>query len=117
MEIFIKENTESNTHSASQSQLYGKSIEALGLSPRAYNLLRRSNINTVTELCELTEGMLGSIKNLGTLTMTEILDRLAANGLSLTPEGSGAERPWHNFQPYAALPENENPSKRRTSHK
>ena len=117
MEIITKENVESNMYSDPQNPLYGKSIEALGFSPRTYNLLRRSNIDTVAELCELTEEMLSSIKKLGALTMTEIQDKLVEHGLSLSPEGSGAERPWHSFQPYVALPENGNPSKRRTNHK
>ena len=103
----IAENNMQSIHLDLQNPLYGEPIEVIGLSSRAYNVLRRSNIRTVAELCGLTKTMLSSIRKLGVISLVEIIDKLAEHGLSLSPEDSGAERPWHNFQPYAVPSERE----------
>lgn len=48
-------------------------IEALGLSVRSYNCLKRSNINTAQELMGKTEEELLSIRNLGRKSAEEIV--------------------------------------------
>lgn len=53
------------------------SIDALRLSMRAYNCLRRAKINTVGELLQLSEEELYNIKNLGRKTADEIARVLA----------------------------------------
>lgn len=50
-------------------------IEALELSVRAYNSIKRANIKTVGELVSLTEEELMGIRNLGQLTREEIIDK------------------------------------------
>ena len=47
-------------------------IEALGLSVRAYNCLKRAGINTVRELSKMTSDDLAKVKNMGRKTIEEI---------------------------------------------
>ena len=49
------------------------SISRLGLSVRGYNALIRKGINTLGELCKLTEAELAATERLGQLTVKEIL--------------------------------------------
>ena len=53
-------------------------IEALDLSPRPYNCLKRANYNYVGELAEATsEGDIGKrIRNCGTKSVREIMEHL-----------------------------------------
>lgn len=52
-----------------ETELY---IEKLNFSVRAYNCLKRSNINTVKELLEVTDDELKLLRNLGTKSLEEI---------------------------------------------
>ena len=56
------------------------SVEMLELSTRAYNGLRRANINTVGDLCERIKSRhdLKEIRNLGDISTYEIMDHLFA---------------------------------------
>lgn len=58
-------------------------VEELGLSIRAYNCLKRANINTVEELVQKTEEEVMRIRNLGNKTFEEILELLEQHGLGL----------------------------------
>lgn len=49
-------------------------IELLGLSKRSYNCLKRANVNTLEELMKLSEKELLGFRNLGALTLAEIID-------------------------------------------
>lgn len=55
-------------------------IEELNLSPRAYNVLKRANINTVEQICEKTAWELSCLRNMGTKTLEEIRDKILAAG-------------------------------------
>ncbi len=60
-------------------------IEELELSVRAFNCLKRANINTLAELVEKTEDDLSKVRNLGKKSIEEINQRLAEyEGLGLT---------------------------------
>jgi DNA-directed RNA polymerase subunit alpha len=62
------------------------SIEELELSVRAYNCLKRANINSLGELLNLSYNELMNIKNFGRKSADEVLERLHAMGLHLTDE-------------------------------
>ena len=62
------------------------SIEELELSVRAYNCLKRANINSLGELLSLSYNELMNIKNFGKKSADEVLERLHAMGLHLADE-------------------------------
>lgn len=55
-------------------------IESLDLSVRAYNVLKRANINTVEQLCAMTAWELSKIRNMGKASMEEIYNKVLAAG-------------------------------------
>jgi len=67
------------------------SIEELELSVRAYNCLKRANINSLGELLSLSYNELMNIKNFGKKSADEVLERLHAMGLHLADETIPAE--------------------------
>jgi DNA-directed RNA polymerase alpha subunit len=69
----------------------GARIDALGLSPRARNSLFAANILTVAELCAHTREELLRLRNLGPLSLDEIIGALAQRGLSLAYEDGGRD--------------------------
>jgi DNA-directed RNA polymerase subunit alpha len=66
-------------------------IEALDLSERPRNCLRRAQIKTVGELVERTSDDLLNITNFGQKSLDEVIAKLDELGLSLadSPTGSG----------------------------
>lgn len=67
-------------------------IDALELSVRSYNCLKRVGINTIGELCEKVRcsGELKSIRNCGNTSVAEIMDSLFAYQFAvLKPERRG----------------------------
>jgi DNA-directed RNA polymerase subunit alpha len=58
-------------------------IEELDLSVRAYNCLKRANINTVYELIQRNEEEMMKVRNLGKKSLEEVEQKLAALGLRL----------------------------------
>jgi DNA-directed RNA polymerase subunit alpha len=60
------------------------SIEELELSVRAYNCLKRANINSLGELLKLSYDDLMNIKNFGKKSADEVIERLRQFGLMLT---------------------------------
>ncbi len=59
------------------------SIEELELSVRAYNCLKRANINSLGELLKLSYDDLMNIKNFGKKSADEVIERLKQFGLNL----------------------------------
>jgi len=59
------------------------SIEELELSVRAYNCLKRANINSLGELLKLSYDDLMNIKNFGKKSADEVMERLKQFGLGL----------------------------------
>ncbi len=51
-------------------------LDALGLSTRAYNCLRRAGLRAVAEVAALADEQLLGIRNLGVLTLAEIREKL-----------------------------------------
>jgi DNA-directed RNA polymerase subunit alpha len=60
-------------------------IEDLELSVRAFNCLKRANINNIGELLIKSENDLLNIKNFGKKSADEVIERLHAFGLDLKP--------------------------------
>jgi DNA-directed RNA polymerase subunit alpha len=67
------------------------SIEELELSVRAYNCLKRANINSLQELLQKSEHDLLNIKNFGKKSSDEVIERLKAFGLNLAPNPTDVE--------------------------
>ena len=58
------------------------SIDDMEFSVRAYNCLKRSNINTMQDLVNMKESEIMKIRNLGKKSLKEVLDKVKAMGLS-----------------------------------
>lgn len=58
-------------------------VEDLGLSVRSYRCLKRGNIHTVGELTIKTENELRRIRNMGSKSLKEIIQKLEERGLYL----------------------------------
>ena len=69
------------------------SIEELELSVRAYNCLKRANINSLGQLLSLSYNELMNIKNFGKKSADEVLERLHAMGMHLSDEAMPATFP------------------------
>lgn len=61
-----------------------KSIEELDLSVRPLNCLKRAGINTLEELTKRSEEDMLKVRNLGRKSLDEVIQKLAALGLSLS---------------------------------
>jgi DNA-directed RNA polymerase subunit alpha len=68
-------------------------IEDLELSVRAFNCLKRANINSIAELLTKSENDLLNIKNFGKKSSDEVIERLQAFGLNLRPDPEGTILP------------------------
>ena len=66
-------------------------IDALELSVRAYNCLKRASINSMSELLKKSEHDLLSIKNFGKKSSDEVIEKLKEFGLSLAPNPEGVD--------------------------
>jgi DNA-directed RNA polymerase subunit alpha len=65
-------------------------IEELQLSVRAYNCLKRAQINSVADLLDYTQEDLLEIKNFGQKSADEVIDALRKRlGITLPQEKSG----------------------------
>jgi len=62
------------------------SIEDLDFSVRAYNCLKRANINTLGDLVEKSELEMMKIRNLGKKSLKEVLDKIKDMGLKFRDE-------------------------------
>ena len=66
-------------------QVYDTPIEALDLSPRAYNSLKRAGVSKVGEVLDMTEEDLLNVRNFGRKSLDELRDRLILKQF-ITPE-------------------------------
>ena len=62
------------------------SIDDLDFSVRAYNCLKRANINTLGDLTEKTETEMMKIRNLGKKSLKEVMDKIKGMGLKCRDE-------------------------------
>ena len=62
------------------------SIEDLDFSVRAYNCLKRANINTLGDLVEKSELEMMKIRNLGKKSLKEVIDKIKDMGLKFRDE-------------------------------
>jgi len=68
-------------------------IEDLELSVRAFNCLKRANINSIAELLTKSESDLLNIKNFGKKSSDEVIERLLTFNLNLRPDPEGTVLP------------------------
>ena len=73
------------TEQSSGERLLEMTIEELDLSVRAYNCLKRANINTVAELVTRNVEDMMKVRNLGRKSLEEVEQKLHELGLSLRP--------------------------------
>ncbi len=73
---------------AAHDKVLEMTIEELDLSVRSFNCLKRANINTVEDLISKTENEMMKVRNLGRKSLEEVMNKLAAMGLSLAKEES-----------------------------
>jgi DNA-directed RNA polymerase subunit alpha len=66
-------------------------IEELELGVRSYNCLKRVGIETIGDLVSKSENELGAIPNFGKKSIEEVMDALAAHGLTLRGGGGGED--------------------------
>lgn len=62
---------------------YNIPVDALGLSVRTYNALRRVGKDTLGDIAEMTESQLYKVRNLGAKSRKEVRDVLESYGLTL----------------------------------
>jgi DNA-directed RNA polymerase subunit alpha len=70
-----------------QARLLASPIEDLELSVRPYNCLKRANIHTIGDLVRLTEEEIANVKNFGRKSLEEVVEKLAAVGLTAKKKG------------------------------
>jgi DNA-directed RNA polymerase subunit alpha len=66
-----------------QARVLAWPIEELELSVRPYNCLKRASIHTIGDLVQHTEEEIANVKNFGRKSLEEVVEKLAAVGLSL----------------------------------
>lgn len=66
----------------SKSKALEMSIDELEFSVRAYNCLKRANINTLQDLTQKSENEMMKIRNLGKKSLKEVIDKVKEMGFS-----------------------------------
>lgn len=70
----------------SKTKALEMSIDELEFSVRAYNCLKRANINTLQDLTQKTENEMMKIRNLGKKSLKEVIDKVKEMGFSFRSE-------------------------------
>lgn len=70
----------------SKSKALEMSIDELEFSVRAYNCLKRANINTLQDLTQKSENEMMKIRNLGKKSLKEVIDKVKEMGFSFRNE-------------------------------
>lgn len=81
-----------------KDNVYDITLEALGLSTRSYNCLKRAGVKDVSGLVSLTDSQLKAVRNLGRKSYLEVLRRIDMLGLSLKSEWESASRDSEDFE-------------------
>lgn len=68
---------------SSKEKFLEMNIEDLDLSVRSYNCLKRANINTIDDLTKKSREDMIKVRNMGSKSIEEVINKLAAMGLSL----------------------------------
>lgn len=63
-----------------------QTIDELDLSVRAFNCLKRANVQTVEDLTHLSRSDLMKVRNMGKKSIAEVEKKLADKGLALRPD-------------------------------
>lgn len=71
-------------------------LEELGLTTRAYNLLKRNKVNTLKELLRHSQESILDMRSCGVGTLADIEKALASHGLALATDEERMESVWLN---------------------
>jgi DNA-directed RNA polymerase subunit alpha len=86
-EIVVQEKLEVvSQEEMDREKILKQPIEELELSVRSYNCLKRSGVNTIADLIDRTLEDMQKVRNLGRKSYEEVLNKIAAYGLSLKSE-------------------------------
>ncbi|MDR2074152.1 MAG: DNA-directed RNA polymerase subunit alpha [Oscillospiraceae bacterium] len=66
-------------------------IDELGLSVRSYNSLKRSGVNKLSDLMNLSRDDIAKVRNLGKKSYDEVIEKLASYGYNCVGEGSSED--------------------------
>ena len=66
-----------------QQQILKMVIEEMDLSVRSYNCLKRANIHTIEDLTKKTQEDMMKVRNLGSKSLEEVINKLASYGFAL----------------------------------
>ena len=69
-----------------RDEILDESIKNLNISPRAFKCLMRARISTIGDIIDLTQGDIRNIRNLGTKTYDEIVEKIHSLGLCFADE-------------------------------
>jgi len=72
-------------NSAEIEALLNEKIEALDLSVRSFNCLKRADIHLIRDLANKSEEEMMRVKNMGKKSMDEVLEKLREHGIILKP--------------------------------
>lgn len=85
-------------------ELMNRPIEDLDLSMRSYLCLKRASINTIGDICKLTENELSRVRNVGRKTMEELLCKSHQFGFSLSDNSFDDDffddEEWEELSPF-----------------
>jgi len=70
---------------ADRENFLNEKIEALDLSVRSYNCLKRADINFIRDLANKSEEEMMKVKNMGKKSLVEVLEKLSEYGIILKP--------------------------------
>ena len=74
-----------NANTAETEAFLNEKIEALDLSVRSFNCLKRADIHMVRDLAIMSEEEMMKVKNMGKKSMDEVLEKLKEHGIILKP--------------------------------
>ena len=66
-------------------------IEDLDLSVRSYNCLKRAGIKTIEDLANTTKEDLAKVRNLGKMSLNEVIDKMESYGYSLKESSTDSD--------------------------
>ena len=90
--IIKKYNETNNVEVLKNTDVLTWEIEGLDFTCRTYNCLKRASINTVYELSKTSKGQLRHIRNLGTKSLKEIINKLKEYDIELKNEITEVEQ-------------------------
>lgn len=80
VDVLDQQHAQISSRGSLPQAIYDTPIEALDLSPRAYNSLKRAGVGKVGEVLEMSEDDLLNVRNFGRKSLDELRERLILKG-------------------------------------